>query len=43
VGGKKVVDGYHKRDPEIVSKHLLKYVSNGRGGWRERIMKDTRE
>jgi hypothetical protein len=31
-GGWKGVDGYHKRDPEILSKHLPKDVSNGRGG-----------
>jgi hypothetical protein len=42
-GGWKAVDGYHKRDPETLSKHLPKYVSNGRGEWRERIMKDTGE
>jgi hypothetical protein len=33
------VDRYHKRDPEMLSKRLLKDVSNGRGDEWERIMK----
>jgi hypothetical protein len=37
------VDKYHKRDPEILSKHLLKDVSNGKFGNEKRIMNGRKE
>jgi hypothetical protein len=41
--GREGVDKYHKRDPEILSKHLLKDVSDGKFGNEERIMNGRKE
>jgi hypothetical protein len=43
VCGKEGVDGYHKRDPEMLSKRLLKDVTNGRVGEWNSIMKGKKE